>query len=152
MNVTVDLVNASGDTAVPSRRDFQRWSAAALSRLQPDGPDRELSIRLVDEEESALLNETWRRKAGATNILSFPAGDALPADLGLLGDLAICVPVVKREAGEQNKTEQAHWAHLCVHGVLHLNGYDHEAPREAEAMETLEADILAQLGFADPYQ
>src|SRR5690606_13466204 len=120
--------------------------------VSPAGPDRELSIRLVDEEESAYLNDAYRRRPGPTNILSFPALPMpLPGQGMLLGDLAICVPVLKREAREQRKRQVAHWAHLCVHGVLHLNGFDHEDEDDAERMEDLEVSILSGLGFADPY-
>ena len=110
----------------------------------------QLSIRIVNEAESAELNAHYRHKQGATNILSFPVPPGLPELL--LGDLAICAAVVAREAQEQNKSADAHWAHMTVHGVLHLKGYDHEEPAEADAMEALERRILGQLGYADPYQ
>src|SRR5690606_7490259 len=142
MNVTIDLVNASGDRGVPTRKEFQSWSSAAHTQVAPQDADRELSIRLVDERESAYLNHTFRRREGPTNILSFPAPHAsVPGQSALLGDLAICVPLLKREAREQGKRQRAHWAHLCVHGVLHLNGYDHESDEEAVRMEGLEVAI-----------
>lgn len=154
MSVTIDLQNASGVRSVPLRRDFKRWAAAALAQLAPEpaaGRSKSrLSIRIVDEAESAELNALYRHKQGATNILSFPVPAGLPDSL--LGDLAICATVVAREALEQDKTLDAHWAHLTVHGVLHLKGYDHEEPQAAEAMETLEKQILGQLGYQDPYQ
>lgn len=150
MTVTVDLQNASGMKSVPLRRDFKRWASAALAQLAPEHPKSRLSIRIVDEVESAELNSHYRHKQGATNILSFPVPEGLPE--ALLGDLAICATVVAREAKEQNKSCDAHWAHLTVHGVLHLKGYDHEEPKEADAMEAIEKQILQQLGYQDPYQ
>jgi len=154
MTVTVDLQNASNVKSVPLRRDFKRWAAAALAQLAPAQPAGQaksrLSIRIVDETESAELNSHYRHKQGATNILSFPVPPGLPE--ALLGDLAICASVVAREAKEQNKTLDAHWAHLTVHGVLHLKGYDHEEPSEADTMEAIEKQILAHLGYQDPYQ
>lgn len=157
MNVTVDLQNASGVSALPLKRQFKLWATAAMNALStaaervPESKNAHLSIRLVDETESAALNSQYRHKQGATNILSFP----VPAELavtGELGDLAICVQVVRNEAQSQGKTETAHWAHLVVHGVLHLQGYDHENTRDASEMEALEINILEQLGIANPYQ
>ncbi len=150
MSVTIDLQNASGVRSVPLRRDFKRWASAAMAQLVPENTKSRLSIRIVDEAESAELNSQYRHKEGATNILSFPVPEGLPD--ALLGDLAICASVVAREAVEQHKTLDAHWAHLTVHGVLHLKGYDHEEPQAADAMETLEKTILEQLGYQDPYQ
>lgn len=150
MSVTIDLQNASGVRSVPLRRDFKRWASAAMAVLAQGQTRSRLSIRIVDEAESAELNSQYRHKQGATNILSFPVPEGLPD--ALLGDLAICASVVAREAAEQNKSLDAHWAHLTVHGVLHLKGYDHEEPQAADTMETLEKAVLAQLGYADPYQ
>lgn len=151
MNVTVDLQNASGVSALPLKRQFKLWATAAMDALAPAGKNAHLSIRLVDTAESAALNSQYRHKQGATNILSFP----VPAELavtGELGDLAICAQVVRDEAQTQGKTEAAHWAHLVVHGVLHLKGYDHENTRDASEMEAIEISILEQLGIANPYQ
>lgn len=150
MSVTIDLQNASGVRSVPLRRDFKRWASAAMEQLAPGSARSRLSIRIVDETESAALNSQYRHKQGATNILSFPVPPGLPE--ALLGDLAICAALVAREAAEQNKVPEAHWAHLTVHGVLHLKGYDHEEPQAADAMETLEKQILGHLGYRDPYQ
>lgn len=154
MNVTIELDNASGCTTPPSADQFRRWSTAALSALELPTSDYALSIRLVDETESASLNGQYRGKTGATNILSFPFTDFpdLPGTARLLGDLAICAQVVQQEARQQGKNSDAHWAHLTVHGVLHLNGYDHAGEEEARIMEALEVHILANLGFADPYE
>lgn len=149
MNVTIDLQNASGIKQVPLRRQFKHWAMAAMQQIEPEGPGGALSIRLVDEAESRDLNSQYRSKPYATNILSFP----VPPELGgkLLGDLAICAQVVHREATEQHKTADEHWAHLVVHGVLHLKGYDHENDADAEAMEGLEVRILRTLGLKNPY-
>ena len=140
---------------VPAAVSFRRWVAAAL-----DGRIREadLAIRIVGSKEGRALNHHYRGKDYATNVLSFPAeiaeGVKMPkgVKMPLLGDLVICAPVVAREAKEQKKPLAAHYAHLTVHGALHLLGWDHEDEREAEAMEQLEREILAELGIADPYQ
>jgi len=135
---------------LPSAVSFRRWVEAALHGATRRKPT-ELAIRIVDADEGRALNRDYRGKDYATNVLSFPAelppGVALP----LIGDLAICAPVVLREAGEQAKLPRDHWAHLTIHGVLHLLGYDHIEDGEAEAMEALETRILASLGIADPY-
>lgn len=122
----------------------------------------ELTIRIVGAAESRRLNRTWRNKDKPTNVLSFPAAPVAPTGNGRpsrfpvkqfseLGDLAICAPVVAREAREQGKSPQAHWAHMVVHGVLHLLGYDHENDRDADVMEAHEVKILAQFGISNPY-
>lgn len=149
MSVTIDLGKATAERGIPTRKAFTQWTQAALTALDHGGKHR-LSIRIVDTEESAALNSQYRHKKGPTNILSFPVPDEA-RHTGLLGDLAICAPVVKREAEEQQKPLQHHWAHLVIHGVLHLLGYDHEKPAEARTMETLEIRILAGLGIKDPY-
>jgi len=135
---------------LPAAASFRRWAEAALRGARRRKP-AELAIRIVGLDEGRALNRDYRGKDYATNVLSFPAelppGIALP----LIGDLAICAPVVLREAAEQAKRPRDHWAHLTVHGVLHLLGYDHIDDGEAEAMETLETRILAGLGIADPY-
>ena len=111
----------------------------------------ELTIRVVDEEESQSLNSQYRGKDNPTNVLSFPFEAPAEIELDLLGDLVICAPVVGKEATEQSKEEIAHWAHMVIHGTLHLQGYDHIEDEEAEAMEALEVKILSALGFPDPY-
>ncbi len=146
--IELDLQNATGG-AVPDEADLRRWCELPLRQRQGDS---ELTIRLVDEDEGRELNRTWRQKDYATNVLSFPAD--VPEellDIPLLGDLVICVPVVEREAVEQGKALQAHWAHLVIHGCLHLLGYDHIDDEEAEEMESLERQLLAELGHPDPY-
>jgi len=131
---------------IPAPATLRRWASAAL-----EGADSgEITIRIVDEAESADLNGRFRGKPRATNVLSFPYGDGVSVEHAL-GDLVICAPVVAREALEQGKDARAHWAHMVVHGVLHLRGFDHEDDAPAEHMETREREILAALGFPDPY-
>jgi len=137
-------------TGLPAAASFKRWAAAACNgRIRK----ADLAIRVVDSKEGLSLNRHYRGKDPPTNVLSFPAelppGVDMP--MPLLGDLVICAPVVAREAEEQGKALNAHYAHLTVHGVLHLLGLDHDDEREALAMEQLERDILADLGYADPY-
>ncbi|SFP20160.1 rRNA maturation RNase YbeY [Pseudomonas borbori] len=145
----LDLQVASQAADLPSEAQFRSWCEIALRQRTADS---ELTIRLVDEAEARELNHTYRQRDYATNVLSFPADvpDEL-LDIPLLGDLVICVPVVEREALEQEKTPQAHWAHLVIHGCLHLLGYDHIDDAEAEEMEALERTLLAELGHPDPY-
>lgn len=134
---------------MPNATDIEPWIQAALS---PDIKYAEITVRIVDEAESAQLNQTYRHKQGPTNILSFNYDPLPESGCDLLGDLVICAPVVAREAREQNKTLLAHWAHLIVHGSLHLQGYDHIKTADAEIMENKERQILAKLGFQDPYE
>ncbi|AZL72170.1 MULTISPECIES: rRNA maturation RNase YbeY [Pseudomonas] len=144
----LDLQRAT-DAASPDDAAFRRWCELALRQRSADS---EMTIRLVDEAEGRELNHTYRHKDYATNVLSFPADvpdDLL--DIPLLGDLVICVAVVEREAQEQGKSLEAHWAHLVIHGCLHLLGYDHIDDDEAEEMEALERELLAELGHPDPY-
>jgi len=137
---------------VPSALSFKRWASAALDGRRHEAA---LAIHLVDAEEGHTLNREYRQKDYATNVLSFPAErpPGFPDDLAfpLLGDLIICAPVVAREAQEQGKPLNAHYAHLTIHGVLHLLGFDHEEETEAEDMEQREREILARLGIRDPY-
>ena len=149
--LAVAVQKAHGGLAPPVR-DIRRWARAALDGEASRG---ELTVRIVGEEESAALNERYRGKQGATNVLAFPAGgpaEMADGELLPLGDLVICAPVVAREAREQGKPLAAHWAHMVVHGALHLAGYDHEADAAATAMEARERLILAALGFPDPYE
>lgn len=133
---------------LPAATSFRRWAeAAAQDRIRRG----DLAIRVVDAKEGRALNRHYRGRDYATNVLSFPVDLPEGVDLPMLGDLVICAPVVAREAKEQGKPLAAHYAHLTVHGVLHLLGLDHEDEREAEAMELLEREILAGLGIPDPY-
>lgn len=108
-------------------------------------------MRVVGEAESAELNQRWRGKHGPTNVLSFSLGDTPGVSNCFLGDLVICAPVVAREAAAQGKSELTHWAHLVVHGIMHLRGYDHETDQDARVMEEREVDVMEQLGFGNPY-
>lgn len=152
---TVDLQKAVTHKDLPKTADFRAWVRAALEGAGRRTPC-EVSIRLVDAEESRTLNHQYRQKDKPTNVLSFPSElpdavrDSLPREP--LGDIIICVPVVFTEAAEQGKAAQDHWAHLTVHGVLHLLGFDHIADDEAEEMEGLEIVVLAGLGMANPYR
>lgn len=135
---------------LPSAEQLQYWASAALDgRTEFQQP--ELTIRLVAEAESQALNSEYRGKDYPTNVLSFPFEVPPEVPLELLGDLIICAQVVQREAVEQGKTAEAHWAHMVVHGCLHLLGYDHIKDDEADIMENLERRIMATLGFSDPY-
>jgi probable rRNA maturation factor len=148
--MTIELLvqRATDRRELPSDPQFERWVRAALG----DGAEAVLTIRIVDREESRQLNARYRGKDTATNVLSFPA--ELPPEIGLplLGDIVICAPVVADEAERQGKAAEAHWAHLTIHGVLHLLGHDHEQRAEAAAMESLEISLLDSLGIANPYQ
>ena len=134
----------------PAKKLLCLWALQALANTHCE---KEVTIRIVDIAEMTTLNEQYRRKKGATNVLSFPAElpEAAKAHYPVLGDIVICAEVVNREASEQQKTTTAHWAHMVVHGVLHLQGHDHEKDDEAAIMETLEINIMQQLGFANPY-
>ncbi|MEQ6340749.1 MAG: rRNA maturation RNase YbeY [Gammaproteobacteria bacterium] len=152
MSIQVDVQygpELTQDDAIPSLDQISTWAHAALAERREVA---QLTVRIVGNEEGTALNETYRHKQGPTNVLSFAVEDADLLPVPLLGDIVICAPVVEREALEQHKEALAHWAHMVVHGVLHLLGYDHVDEQEAQAMETLEADIMARLGFSDPYQ
>ena len=133
---------------MPRTPRIEQWARAALSG---SGAGRAVvTVRLVGEAESATLNMRYRGKRGPTNVLSF-AYATMPSAAGLSGDLVICAPLVAREAAQQNKPVRAHWAHLVVHGILHLRGYDHVQEKDAQVMEALEVRTLKRLGFPDPY-
>jgi probable rRNA maturation factor len=147
--IWIDIDVACDAGLVPAEENLRRWISAALPARERDF---EVSVRLVEEEEIRTLNSTYRHKDYATNVLSFPAD--LPDELALplLGDIVVCAQVVKREANEQGKTVDAHWAHMLVHGTLHLLGYDHIEEEEALEMEALETTIITGLGFDPPYE
>ncbi|OZB61114.1 MAG: rRNA maturation RNase YbeY [Lysobacterales bacterium 14-68-21] len=149
-NTVVHVGYAVPRAGVPSAASFRQWVEAAL-RGAKRRRATELSIRLVDADEGRALNRDYRGKDYATNVLSFEADLPSELKLPLIGDIVICAPVVAREAAEQGKATRDHWAHLTVHGVLHLLGHDHIEETEAAAMEALETRILAGLGIADPY-
>lgn len=150
----LDMVIQNQQKAIklPSQQDLQKWAAAALS----NDDEVQVTLRVVDADESQALNKEYRQKDKATNVLSFPMD--MPEEflqvleMNLLGDLVVCASIVEQEAAQQNKTKDAHWAHMLVHGMLHLQGYDHIDDEEAEQMEALEIQILKQLGFENPYQ
>ncbi|MGV3580781.1 MAG: rRNA maturation RNase YbeY [Methylophilus sp.] len=141
-NLSLSVQYATNQEGLPSRSHFKKWVKAALR------VDTEVTIRVVDEEEGRMLNSSYRGKDYATNVLTFP----LTEEPHLMGDIIICAPVVESEAHAQNKSIEAHYAHLTVHGVLHLHGYDHITESQAELMESLEVTILQKLGYANPYR
>ena len=147
-SIKIDLQNDSNIPNIPSIKLFEHW---VLHSLQSDFSQLEQTIRVVDEPESQLLNKTWRGKDKPTNVLSFPAEDSEYLDYDHLGDLVICAAVVKAEALQQNKKPVSHWAHMVIHGMLHLQGFDHVTDSEADQMELKEIDILATLGHTNPY-
>ncbi|MGF1727226.1 rRNA maturation RNase YbeY [Photobacterium nomapromontoriensis] len=149
MAMYLDLqIATDNQDGMPSEAEFQQWLESAITLFQPNA---EVTIRLVDEAESHALNLEYRGKDKSTNVLTFPFEMPAGIELDLLGDLVICRQVVEKEAIEQNKPLNAHWAHMVVHGSLHLLGYDHIEDDEAEEMESLETEIMQKMGFADPY-
>ena len=140
-NLKLNTQLASQSKFLPSMSQLRKWAKAAIN------VDTEVTIRIVDAQEALELNSTYRGKDYATNVLTFP----LTETPHLIGDIIICAPVVEAEAQTQNKALQAHYAHLTIHGILHLHGYDHEIKAQAELMESLEISILAKLGYANPY-
>ena len=136
------------ETGLPTAEQIEQWATVAV---QPQSDEVEMTVRIVDEAESHALNLNYRGKDRPTNVLSFPFECPDEVELPLLGDLVICRQVVEREAQEQDKPLMAHWAHMVVHGSLHLLGYDHIEDDEAEEMESLETQIMTGLGFVDPY-
>ncbi len=137
--------------SLPTNTQFKRWASAALLNKIPAV---EVTIRIVDKAEITELNSTYRKKNKPTNVLSFPFDmpEELNDTIPILGDIVICSEVIEEEARAQEKTLEAHWAHMVVHGILHLLGYDHEKDQDAEIMETEEITILQTLGFNNPYQ
>lgn len=133
----------------PSKNEIKLWIKAALLQQNKKGS---LVVRIVDEDEMTTLNHQFRNKQKPTNVLSFSTMIPEPLRGDMLGDIVICASVVAKEALEQHKAVQAHWAHMVIHGVLHLLGHDHEKETDANVMEQIEIEILHQLGFADPYK
>jgi probable rRNA maturation factor len=144
----VDIQTIFESPDQPSRQQIQQWVDAALADIDRD---TEIVVRIVDRQESAELNEQYRHKSGPTNILSFPVEIPEGIELDLLGDLVISAPVLEQEAQEQNKPLTNHWAHIIIHGVLHLLGYDHIDNDQAELMENKEIAVLNQLNIPNPY-
>jgi probable rRNA maturation factor len=149
MDLMLEVQPATTAEGVPGEAMLRAWAEAALTGRKEVA---ELVIRVVDEPESRTLNRAYRHLDRPTNVLSFPSDLPAVVESRLLGDLIICAPVVEREALEQGKPAQAHWAHMVVHGVLHLLGFDHQNEQEAEVMEGLEQEIMSRLGFPDPYR
>ena len=144
----LEIQIATEATDYPAEEQFQQWVDAVLASREQDA---EVVIRLVDDAESAELNQQYRHKSGPTNILSFPFEAPEVMELDLLGDLVINAPLISLEAAQQHKLVLHHWAHITVHGVLHLLGYDHIEEQDAEQMEALEIEILKQFNIANPY-
>ena len=140
--LSLSVQYACNDDALPSRPQVRRWVKKAL-----EGSSAEVTVRFVDAEEGQMLNREYRHKDYATNVLSFPYAP----NPDMAGDLVLCLPVMLKEAAEQKKPAEAHFAHLIVHGMLHLQGYDHERDDEAAVMEARETEIVTRLGYADPY-
>ena len=152
MQAELEIQRATTSITTPDDDQFQGWiNAVSVAR----DCKYSLAIRIVDEQEAQRFNRQYRNRDYATNVLSFPAElpEGLPAEFSQsqLGDILICAPVVVREASEQQRPEADHWAHLTIHGILHLLGYDHEQPDEAVVMESLETEILKNIGISDPY-
>ncbi|WP_394178789.1 rRNA maturation RNase YbeY [Marinomonas posidonica] len=148
-DLELDLQIATDKTdQLPSEADFRLWVEKALPT---SGDEYEVTIRIVDEAESQALNHEYRGKDKPTNVLSFPFESPPGIELPLLGDLVICQQVVAKEAIEQDKAQFDHWAHMTIHGILHLRGYDHINDDDAEEMENLETELLASLSISDPY-
>lgn len=148
MTIELELQIATDAQTLPHPSQFREWVG---NTLDENFDDVELTIRIVDIEEMTELNETYRKKQGPTNVLSFPAEIDPEFDLPLLGDIVICAPVIQQEADNADIDLLAHWAHMVVHGTLHLIGYDHLIEEDAEIMEEREKQILNELGFSDPY-
>ncbi|MGB1270900.1 MAG: rRNA maturation RNase YbeY [Endozoicomonas sp.] len=147
--VHIDIQVNSTSAQLPSPEEIEKWASMAVGKHRQEA---EISLLVVDTEEGTRLNRQWRNKEEPTNVLSFPSDLPEALKLPLLGDLVICAPVVEREAGEQKKSLTSHWAHMIVHGTLHLLGYDHIEDNQALEMENLETVIMQKLGFPDPYQ
>lgn len=148
MGIELELQIASDAKMLPHPAQIREWVSLTLwQRLD----NAELTIRIVDEEESAHLNFQYRNKRGATNVLSFPYKTLPNIKHSILGDIVICAPVVAKEAAQQGKSLLSHWAHMVIHGILHLLGFNHELDPEANEMETLETALMIKLGFPPPY-
>ncbi len=148
MSITIDVQYACTNKGLPDKNKFEQWAKTGIGSSLTDA---EFTIRIVDEKEIKQLNNKWRGINKPTNVLSFPAGEnhIVP---DLLGDVIICAPQILKEASEQNKTPEAHWAHMVIHGVMHLLGYDHMNDDDAKKMESIEIEKLKLLSFPNPYE
>jgi probable rRNA maturation factor len=142
--IDIDIQLESDHDNIPTEKNLIAWAKLALER-----DAAEITIRIVDDEESSYLNKHYRNKSGPTNVLSFPL--KIPFDNKLHGDIVICAPLISKEATSQNKLVQHHWAHITIHGILHLQGYDHIQQSDAKIMEQREITILSTLGIPNPY-
>ena len=149
MSLSAEIQCCSENSQIPTSEVLSNWAKKAFSTVSKN--DAEATIRIVDEEEGTELNRKYRNGVGATNVLSFAYAENSFVDSELLGDVVICAPIVVQEALSQSKSIDAHWAHMVVHGILHLCGYQHDDEKEADKMEQLETKILAELGFPAPY-
>jgi probable rRNA maturation factor len=149
MKFTLHVQNVSQQKSVPKRNEIAGWARAALKGFERE--QVELGVRIVDVPESAELNLRYRDKPGPTNVLSFPFENPPGVETAILGDLVICAPVVTREANAQHKAKTGYWAHMVVHGIMHLRGFDHQNERDANIMQGMETQVLQSLGFSDPY-
>jgi len=147
MTIHLDVQIVSQETGIPDVADFERWAKTVPTNIETN-----VCLRIVDEPEAKALNNQFRHIDKATNVLSFPAEIPSQVEVNFLGDIVICAPVVDDEVQQQGKQFSAHWAHLLVHGILHLQGYDHEDNQAADEMESLEIEILQKLNIPDPYQ
>ncbi len=148
MTAKINVEYVSNASELPAEAMIAHWAQAAL-----EGHERyvEVGVRIVDESEIIELNQRFRKRAEPTNVLSFPFEDPPGTQTDVLGDVVVCAPIVSSQAQTEGKPLSAHWAHMIVHGIMHLRGYDHESPEEANAMEHMETRILEGLGFPDPY-
>ena len=148
MTAKINVEYVSNASELPAEVKIAHWAQAALEGYERDV---EVGVRIVDESEIIQLNQRFRKKAEPTNVLSFPFEDPPGTQTDVLGDVVVCAPIVSSQAQTEGKPLSAHWAHMVVHGIMHLRGYDHETPKEADAMEHMETRILEGLGFPDPY-
>jgi probable rRNA maturation factor len=149
VKLKVNVQYACRAPGLPAKRAIVRWVQAALTGCRRKAV--EIGVRIVGEQEIAALNRRFRGKRGPTNVLSFPLADPPGVQTGFLGDIVVCAPVVMREARVRATPLRAHWAHMLVHGIMHLRGYDHQTPAQADEMESMEGRILKRLGFSNPY-
>ena len=148
MAIRVDVQYMCESPSLPGKKQIKTWAEAALKNLRENA---EFTVRIVDRQEGTELNERWRQAKGPTNVLSFPAEGLEEIAPELLGDIVICAPVIEDEAKQQDKSPDAHWAHMIVHGILHLLSYDHIKQQDADIMEALEIKILEKIGYKNPY-
>lgn len=148
MSIDIEVQYATESRSLPDTKKIKNWVKSSLNN---EVKRAEITIRIVDEDEGARLNEKWRSVSGPTNVLSFPYNEDIKNLETVQGDVILCAPVIFREAKQQDKPVDAHWAHMVIHGTLHLQGYDHIQEDDANKMESLETDILNKLHFPDPY-